>query len=87
MENVSICLRRLAVLISRSLVRIYISPHELHISDLKEVYFEKAIYKANHTFISACMIISMIYNLEGKSLMLSKIGCFLPEILQVFGKL
>lgn len=46
---------------------------------MKEIYFEKAVCKAKRTFIPAYMIISMIYHLKGKSLILSKIGCFLPE--------
>lgn len=81
-----LCLRRLVILISRSPVRICITSHKTHISDMKETYFEKAVCKAKHTFIPAHMIISMIYNLKGKSWILSKIGCFLPEMLQVFGR-
>lgn len=55
----------------------------MHVSDLK-VYFEKAIHKADHTFIPAYMIISLVYNIKGKKLILDKIGCFLPECYRTF---
>lgn len=51
MKSVSVCLRSLIIPISRSLIRIYITSHKMHISDLKEIYFEKAVCKAIHTYV------------------------------------
>lgn len=59
MKSVSVCLRRLRFLISRSLMRIYIPSHKMHISDL-EVYFEKSVCNAKHIFIPAYIVISVI---------------------------
>lgn len=39
-------MRSLIILISRSLVRIYITSYKMHTSDLKEIYLEKAVCKA-----------------------------------------
>lgn len=51
MKSVSVCLRRLRFLISRSLMRIYIPSHKMRISDL-EVYFEKSVCNAKHIHTS-----------------------------------
>lgn len=52
MKSVSLCLRRLIVPISiYFIIRIYITSQKMHISDLKEIYFEKAVCKAKHTYI------------------------------------